>query len=189
LIREIELATTFAAQAVVAIENARLLDQLLRRSSELGEALDRQTAASDVLQVISSSSGDLEPIFTTMLEKAVRICDANFGNIYRHEGDLQHLVATHKTPPAFAEERRRSPYRPHPASPVGHMLRSKTPMHVRDVMAEEAYATRRDSGAVAAVELGGARTVLSVPLLNKGDVIWRLLPLPSAGPFIHREAD
>ena len=170
--REIELAATFAAQAVVAIENARLLDQLRRRTTDLGEALDRQTAASDVLQVISSSSGDLEPVFATMLEKAVRICDATFGNIYRCEDDAAlHLVATHKTPPAFAEERRRSPYRPHPASPVGHMVSTKTPMHVRDVMAEDAYLTRRDPGAVAAVELGGARTVLSVPLVNKGAMI------------------
>ena len=169
--REIELAATFAAQAVIAIENARLLDQLRRRTTDLGEALDRQTAASDVLQVISSSSGDLEPAFATMLEKAVRICDATFGNIYRCEGDALHLVATHKTPPAFAEERRRSPYRPHPASPVGHMVSTKTPMHVRDVMAEDAYLTRRDPGAVAAVELGGARTVLSVPLVNKGAMI------------------
>ena len=127
--REIELAATFATQAVVAIENARLLDQLRRRTTDLGEALDRQTAASDVLQVISSYSGDLEPVFATMLEKAVRICDATFGNIYRCEGDALHLVATHKTPPAFAEERRRSPYHPHPASPVGHMVSTKTPMH------------------------------------------------------------
>ena len=170
--REIELAATFATQAVVAIENARLLDQLRRRTTDLGEALERQTAASDVLQVISSSSGDLEPVFATMLEKAVRICDATFGNIYRCEDDAAlHLVATHKTPPAFAEERRRSPYRPHPASPVGHMVSTKTPMHVRDVMAEDAYLTRRDPGAVAAVELGGARTVLSVPLVNKGAMI------------------
>ena len=169
--REIELAATFAAQAVVAIENARLLDQLRRRTTDLGEALDRQTAASDVLQVISSSSDDLEPVFATMLENAVRICDATFGNIYRCEGDALHLVATHKTPPAFAEERRRSPYRPHPVSPVGHMVSTKTPMHVLDVMAEDAYVTRRDPGAVAAVELGGARTVLSVPLVNKGVMI------------------
>jgi len=79
-------------------------------------------------------------------------------------------VATHNTPSAFAEERKRSPYRPDPKSPVGHMVATKTPMHVRDVMAEEAFLARRDSGAVAAVELGGARTVLSVPLLNKGEM-------------------
>ena len=81
------------------------------------------------------------------------------------------LWATHNTPPAFAEERRRSPYRPHPASPVGHMVSTKTPMHVRDVMVEDAYLTRRDPGAVAAVELSCARTVLSVPLVNKGEMI------------------
>ena len=107
--REIELAANFAAEAVVAIENARLLN-------ELRQSLDQQTAASDVLQVISASAGDLEPIFATMLEKAVRICDATFGNIYRFDGDALHLVATHNTPSAFAEERKRSPYRPYPRS-------------------------------------------------------------------------
>ena len=80
----------------------------------LNEALERETATSDVLQVISRSSGDLEPLFATILEKAVRICDAAFGNIYRWDSDAFYLIATHKTPPAFAEARRRSPYRlPH----------------------------------------------------------------------------
>lgn len=168
--REIELVTTFADQAVIAIENVRLFEAEQQRARELTESLEQQTAASEVLQVISRSQGELEPVFATMLEQAVRICDATFGNIYRWDGQALHIVATHNTPPAFAEERKRSPYRPDPKSPVGHMVASKTPMHVRDVMAEEAYLARRDSGAVAAVELGGARTVLSVPLLNKGEM-------------------
>jgi hypothetical protein len=80
-------------------------------------------------------------------------------------------VATHNTPGAFAEERRRSPYCPDPESPVGQMVAIKTLVHIHDVATEDAYLKRRDSGAVAAVELGGARTVLSVPLLNKGEMI------------------
>ena len=123
-----------------------------------------------MLQVISRSQGELEPVFATMLEKAVRMCGATFGNIYRWDGEALHIVATHNTPPAFAEERKRSPYRPDPKSPVGRMVATKTPMHVRDVMAEDAYLARRNSGAVAAVELGAARTVLSVPLLDKGEM-------------------
>ena len=168
--RDIELVTTFANQAVIAIENVRLFEAEQQRTRELTETLEQQTAAAEVLQVISGSQGELEPVFATMLEKAVRICGATFGNIYRWDGQALHIVATHKTPPAFAEERKRSPYRPAPNSPVGRMVAAKTPMHVRDVRAEDAYLARRDTGAVAAVELGGARTVLSVPLLDKGEL-------------------
>ena len=140
--KQIELVKNFAAQAVIAIENARLLTELRQRTDDLTEALQQETATSEVLQVISSSPGDLKPVFATMLEKAVRICDAKFGNIYRWDGEALHLVATHNTPPAFAEERRRSPYRPHPHYPIGQMVATKTAVHIRDVTAEEAYIAR-----------------------------------------------
>ena len=169
--KQIELVKNFAAQAVIAIENARLLNELRQRTDDLTEALQQETATSEVLQVISSSPGDLEPVFVTMLEKAVRICDAKFGNIYRWDGEALHLVATHNTPPAFAEERRRSPYRPHPHYPIGQMVATKTAVHIRDVTAEEAYIARHDQGAIQGVELGGIRTFLAVPLLNKGELI------------------
>jgi GAF domain-containing protein len=169
--KQIELVTDFAAQAVIAIENARLLNELRQRTTDLTEALEQQTATSNVLRVVSSSPGDLQPVFATMLENAVRICDANFGNIYRWDGEALHLVATHKTPVAFAQERRRSPYRPDPNSPVGYMLANKTLVHIRDILTEEAYLERRDPGAVATAELAGTRTILGVPLLNKGEMI------------------
>src|SRR5208282_4092150 len=86
--------------------------EVVRLTRELREALDQQTATSEVLQVISSSPGDLEPVFATMLENAVRICDAKFGNIYRWDGDAFNLLAAHNTPPALAEARRHSPPRP-----------------------------------------------------------------------------
>ena len=162
--RQIELVSNFANQAVIAIENTRLL-------TELRESLQEQTATSEVLQVISSSPGDLEPVFTAMLEKAVRICDAKFGNIYRWDGEALHIVATHNTPPAFAEERRRSPYRPYPQSPIGHMVAAKTVVHISDLTAEEVYIAQHDPVAVSAVELGGIRTILGVPLLNKGEML------------------
>ena len=95
--KQIALVETFADQAAIAIENVRLLDELRQRTTDLGEALEQQTATSEVLQVISSSPGDLEPVFATMLENAVRICDAKFGNIHRWDGDTLHLVATHNT--------------------------------------------------------------------------------------------
>ena len=188
--REIELVTAFASQAVIAIENVRLFEAKQLRTRELIESLEQQSAAADVLQVISRSQGELEPVFATMLENAVRICGATFGNIYRWDGEALHIVATHNTPPAFAEERRRSPYCPDPKSPVGRMVTVKTPMHVRDVMADDAYVARRDTGAVAAVELGGARTVLSVPLLDKGEMTGAFfLCRQQVQPFTERQIE
>ena len=176
--KQIEVVKNFAAQAVIAIENARLLNELRQRTTDLTErttdlteALEQQTATSEVLQVISGSPGDLEPVFASMLENAVRICDAKFGNIYRWDGEALHIVATHNTPPAFAEDRRRSPYRPYPQSPIGRMVADKTVAHIRDVTAEEVYTAQHDPVAVSAVTLGGIRTLLGVPLLNKGEMI------------------
>ena len=176
--KQIELVQNFAAQAVIAIENTRLLNELRQRTTDLTErtadlteALEQQTATSEVLQVISSSPGDLQPVFATMLENAVRICDATFGNIYRWDGEALHIVATHNTPPAFAEDRRRSPYRPYPQSPIGHMVAAKTVVHISDITAEEVYIAQHDPVAVSAVALGGIRTLLGVPLLNKGEMI------------------
>src|SRR5262249_40601812 len=103
--RQIELVSNFAKQAVIAIENARLLN-------ELRESLQQQTATSEVLRVISSSSGELEPVFQAMLANAVRICEAKFGSLYLHEGGTLRVVASHNVPRAFAEARRRGPIRP-----------------------------------------------------------------------------
>ena len=147
--KQIELVETFADQAVIAIENARLLNELRQRTDDLTEALEQQTATSEVLQVISSSPGDLEPVFASMLENAVRICDATFGNIYRWDGELLHLLAVHNMPPAL----RRAPRRPSPDQPSGRMIVNKAVIHVADVAAEQAY-IERDPEAVAAVELG-----------------------------------
>jgi GAF domain-containing protein len=177
--KQIELVQNFAAQAVIAIENARLLNELRQRTADLTErtadlteALEQQTATSEVLQVISSSPGELEPIFATMLEKAVRICDANFGNIYRWDGETGHLVATYNTPPAFAEHRRRFPhYRPNPKVGIGRMFATKEMISVADVRAEASYVERRDPSYVAAVELGGVRSYIAVPMLKEGELI------------------
>ena len=169
--KQIALVTNFAAQAVIAIENARLLSELRQRTADLTESLEQQTATSEVLQTISGSPGDLRPVFAAMLEKAVSICDADFGNIYRWDGEAFSLLATHSTPLAFAEARRRSPLRAGPGTPLARMIASKTVIHLADALGDPSYAEQRDPAASAAVELGGVRTVLLVPMLRESELI------------------
>src|SRR5205085_940509 len=110
--KHIELVTTFADQAVIAIENVRLFDEVQARSRELSEALEQQTATSEVLRVISSSQGELEPVFQAMLANATRLCEANFGILYRYDGTVFRAVALQDAVPAYGEYLRREPPRP-----------------------------------------------------------------------------
>ena len=185
--KQIELVATFADQAVIAIENVRLFEAEQQRTRELTELLEQQTATSEVLQVISSSPGDLEPVFETMLTKAIRICDARFGNIFRWDGDALHLLATHNIPIAFDDVRRRLPLRPSPGTPIGRMIATKTVVHVSDLAGEKSYIERAPS-VVAAVELGGIRTFLAVPMLKEGELIGAFtLNRPEVRPFTDKE--
>jgi adenylate cyclase len=140
-----------------------------RITRELNEALQQQTATSEVLQVISSSPGDLEPVFATMLDKAVSICDAKFGNIHRWDGEALHWIAGHNTPRAFVEWRRRSPN--HPSPNLRHMIATRAVAHVEDAAAQPGYTEARDPASVATVELGGSRTVLYVPMLKENELV------------------
>ena len=176
--RQIALGQNFAAQAVIAIENARLLnelrqrtDDLSKRTTDLTESLEQQTATSEVLQVISSSPGDLESVFASMLERAVRICDARFGNIYRWQDGALHLIATHNTPPALAEARRRFPLVPRRVPQIDRMVTTKSPNHIIDAATTSEYIERTDPGLIDAVELGGVRTLLTVPMLKDNELI------------------
>ncbi len=147
--------------------------EIARLSGELNEALKQQTATSEVLRIISSSPGDLQPVFATMLENGVRICDATFGNIYLLEGDALKSAASLNTPAAFAEVRGRSSFRPGPKNPISRMIATKQVVHVTDVAASEAYA-ERDPVTVAAVELGGVRALIVVPMLKENELIGAL---------------
>ena len=163
--KQIELATTFADQAVIAIENVRLFEEVQARTRDLSESLEQQTATSEVLQVISSSAGELKPVFETMLESAVRICGAKFGNLLLVEGDAFRHVALHGAPQAYLEERRREPViRPRPGSDLDRIRSTKQIVHVADMQLE-------GPATAAIVELAGARTFLNVPMLKDNELI------------------
>ena len=140
------------------------MQRSLGSPANFNEASEQQAATSEVLKVISGSPGDLEPVFATMLENAVRICDAMFGNIYRWDGEFLHALASHKTPPALAAARRSSPIRPR--SDMVRTVTTKSVVHIPDLAAHAAYTKDRDPALVSAVELGGVRTFLVVPMFN-----------------------
>jgi GAF domain-containing protein len=160
--KQIDLVKNFAAQAVIAIENTRLL-------KELRESLERQTATSEVLQVISSSPGELEPVFTTMLQNALRICEADIGNLFRYENGAFREASSVNAPTAFKEFLRRGPVQPTPGTGLARVVQTKQAAHIRDVRELEAYANR-DPFVVAGVE-AGIRTLLVVPMLKENALV------------------
>jgi GAF domain-containing protein len=168
--KQIELLTNFAAQAVIAIENTRLLNELRQRTADLTESLEQQTATADVLRVISNSPGDLEPVFETMLASARRICKAEFGILYLCEGDGLRAVAMHNVPPVLAEARKRGVNRPDPRTGVGLAVKTRQPVQIPDLSKEQAYLDGHPH-VVASVELGGIRTTLNVPMLKEDQLI------------------
>jgi GAF domain-containing protein len=153
-----------------------LQEQLDQRTRERDEALEQQAATAEVLKVISSSTGKLEPVFQTILENSITICKAKFGMFWLTEGHSFRCVALHGTSPAFTELRRREPiFHPNPTllSPLGRIARSKQLEHVADCRAEQAY-IEGDPGFVALVDLAGARTILLVPILRDNELVGAL---------------
>ena len=156
--KQIALLQNFAAQAVIAIENTRLLN-------ELRESLQQQTATADVLKVISSSPGELEPVFNTMLENATRICEAQLGVLMMFEDGAFHYVTSHGVTPAYAEAMRRDPvFHPSAGHPLDRLASTKQVIHIPDVRVEQGMRGRL-------VELAGARTLLSVPMLKDNKLV------------------
>jgi signal transduction histidine kinase len=169
--KQVELVKSFAAQAVIAIENTRLLSELRQRTDDLSESLEQQTATSEVLKVISSSPGELEPVFQAMLENATRICEARFGNLVLYENDAFRMAAMHGAPPEFAEKRGREPIiHPSPKSPLFRVAKTRQLLHIIDLRIDEAYVDG-DLPTRAFVELAGTRTIVVVPMLKDDKLI------------------
>src|SRR5262249_8726419 len=161
---QIALVTSFASQAVIAIENARLL-------TELRESLEQQTATSEVLHVISSSPGALEPVFDAMLANAVRICEAKFGMLLLCESGGFRPVALHDLPEALARQRQPDVILPSdPEIPPGQLARTKQIVHIADVTKEPGY-IRGHPAITSLADAGGARTLLLVPMLKENDLV------------------
>ncbi len=162
--RQIELVRTFADQAVIAIENTRLI-------TETREALEQQTATAEVLQVINSSPGDLVPVFEAMLGKALRLCGGSFGELRTYDGERFSLAATHGVPTAYVQHYARGDRGIYgPGTGPARILAGERVVHISDLVATEPY-QRGDPDRVALVELGGARAYLLVPLLKDTAVL------------------
>jgi len=170
--KQIELVKNFAAQAVIAIENTRLLNELRQRTDDLTESLEQQTATAEVLRVISSSQGELEPVFQAMLENATRICEAKFATLYLREGDGLRTVALHGVPLAFAEERQRHPViYPERTTLLGQTVATKRTGQIADVQDEADYAVESGSTGAQLAKLGGARSVVAVPMVREDEPV------------------
>src|SRR5262249_9698946 len=157
--KQIELVQTFADQAVIAIENARLFDEVQERTRELSESLEQQTATSEVLKVISSSPGELEPVFNAMLANATHICEATFGNLFLREGPIFRAVAIQSLK-SHADILRRRPVidlRDNPGVPLDRLTKTKQVVHIPDVRTDQSYIAKNDR-MVNLVEVAGVRT-------------------------------
>src|SRR5262249_24050646 len=143
--KQIELAETFAAQAVIAIENTRLLNELRQRTDDLSESLEQQTATSEVLKVISSSPSELQPVFDAILENPTRICAARLGNLFLYADNSFRIAAQKNAPPAYAERWRQRPVLvvgDNPHNPLDRLAASKGVIDIPDLMAEPGYIAR-----------------------------------------------
>ena len=145
--------------------------ELAETQKALAEALEQQTATSEVLSIISSSPGELEPVFQAMLTNATLLCEAKFGTLWLREGEAFRFVAQHNAPAHWTVKRQYEPvFRPHPESGLGRLFVTKQVTHIADIRTMQAY-VERDPRVVASAELAGYRTLLAVPMLKENELI------------------
>jgi GAF domain-containing protein len=181
--KEITLLENFAAQAIIAMENARLLGELRERTSDLEESLEYQTATSDVLKVISQSSFDLQPIFDTIVETAARLCSGDMAGLVTRDGDLYRVAADYAVSPEWAALTRTRIWKPGQENVVSRTLLERGVVHVADIASEAVHDQQ-------AVTVGNARTVLGVPLLREGEPIGVMaLARQRVEPFTERQIE
>ena len=187
--KQIELVQNFAAQAVIAIENTRLLTELRHRTDDLSESLDQQTATSDVLAVISRSSGDLIPVFTSILDNAILICEAKFGGLFLKEDPGFRSVAQQGPLLGWWQKDPVVDVRLHPGLPLSRVGVHKAVVHITDLAADVAFHAD-DARFVDLVETAGARTVLGVPMLKQDDLVGAIIIYRSeARPFTDKQIE
>ena len=185
-----ELLKTFSDQAAIAIENTRLLNELRQRTDDLSEALEQQTATSEVLKVVSSSPGDMKPVFEAMLANALHICDAKFGHILLYDGERYHAAYLHEVPSSYREFwEQHGPIRPGPKTGLARLARTKQVSHIPDLKADTTY-TEGDPLRVVTVEQAGARSLLAVPMLKETELIGAIVIYrQELRPFTDKQID
>jgi len=171
--KQIELLRTFADQAVIAIENVRLFEEVQARTRDLTEALEQQTATSEVLGAISSSLEELDPLFQKILENAVRVCGAKFGTMNLYDGEKFAFVAGHNVPREYAETQLNKPFVPHPRGGLGTVAATHRSVHIKDIRTQEPY-LEGNPAVVAISDLAGARTIAIVPMLKDDNLVGTL---------------
>ncbi|WP_245508546.1 GAF domain-containing protein [Bradyrhizobium zhanjiangense] len=172
--KQVALLQTFADQAVIAIGNVRLFEEVQARTQELTESLEQQTATSEVLSVISQSAGDLAPVFDAMLSKAMQLCGASFGVLNTYDGGQFHTAATYDLPAAYDEFRRKQPLNYGPATAPARLLKGEAFVEIADLLESDAYRSG-ESNRRALVDLGGARCLLAVPLVKDERVVGNIM--------------